>query len=226
MFNFDNNFKKQHTMKRITLMLSLFSAVAMLSSCEEYETVYTSDLDLVYTNYSPEYNFKSATTYSIPDSVVLVKDEDFDGTKEYSRYSVDIINAIKSNMSAYGWTLVPETSNPDVIILPSISSTVNVYYYYSWGYWGSYYPGYYPGWGWSYPGYYPGYYPTTTATTYSTGTLIMQMTNPKEAATSDNIPVVWLGVVNGLAEGSSVEIKSRLQNTIKQAFKQSTYLKK
>jgi hypothetical protein len=54
----------------------------------------------------------------------------------------------------------------------------------------------------------------------------MQMTNSKEASSSDNISVVWLGVVNGLAEGSSLEVKSRLNNTIKQSFAQSTYLKK
>jgi hypothetical protein len=213
-------------MRKFTFILTLFTATVLLSGCQDYETVYSSDLDLIYTNYSPEYNFKSATTYSIPDSVVLIKEEDFNGQKSYSRYSIDIINAIKSNMSAYGWTLVDETANPDVIILPSISSTVNVYYYYSWGYWGSYYPGYAPGWGWSYPGYYPGYYPTASATTYTSGTLVMQMTNSKEASSSDNISVVWLGVVNGLAEGSSLEVKSRLNNTIKQSFAQSTYLKK
>ena len=115
-----------------------------------------------------------------------------------------------------------KTDNPDVIILPSVSQTTNIYYYYSYSYWGSYYPGYPGGWGW----YYPGYYFPPMASSYKTGSMLIQMTDPSSAATSDVLPVAWTAVINGLAEGNTASIQARIQTTITQAFVQSPYLKK
>lgn len=211
--------------KRI-LLGALFGAVISLSSCYQYyeDSAEISDLDLVVTNYNKDFAFASKKTYAMPDSVILINSEEFDGTHEYANpsYSKTMLTAIKTNMANCGWTLVDKTASPDVIILPSVSQTTNIYYYYSYSYWGSYYPGYSGGWGW----YYPGYYYPPVASSYKTGSMLIQMTDPSGSATSDMLPVAWTAVINGLAEGNAGSITARIQTTIAQAFVQSPYLKK
>ena len=124
-------------------------------------------------------------------------------------------------MAAYGWTLVNKNANPDVILLPSASTQVTLYYWYDWAYWGWYYPGWYPGWGWYYPGYYP---PTISG--YRTGTILVQMVDAKPHAAGENIAVVWTAIFNGLAEGGTDNLLARITTGIGKAFTQSPYLKK
>lgn len=211
-------------MNRRILLGALFGAVIFLSGCYAYyeDSAEIQDLDLVATNYNKDFAFSSKKTYAMPDSVVLIDGEDYDGTTEYAKptYANAMLAAIKKGMAGYGWTLVDKTANPDVILLPSVSQTTNIYYYYSYSYWGSYYPGYPGGWGWYYPGY---YYPPVTSS-YKTGTMLIQMTDPSSAASSDVLPVAWTAVVNGLAEGNAASIQARIQTTIAQTFVQSPYL--
>lgn len=211
-------------MKTFRFVFPLICLLSFAGCYEQYDPVYTDDLDLVITNYSPTYDFKSKVKYAMPDSVVLIDGEDFDGSVSYAKplYANTILNAIKSNMAANGWQLVDKLASPDVIILPSVNQTTNVFYNYSYGYWGGYYPGYPGGWGW----YYPGYYYPPTVSSYKTGSLLIQMTDPSNAAQSDQLPVVWIGLVNGLLEGSTTNIQLRINTSVNQAFKQSSYLKK
>jgi hypothetical protein len=39
-----------------------------------------------------------------------------------------------------------------------------------------------------------------------------------------NVPIVWIGVINGLVEGSQASINARVLTDIDQAFTQSEYL--
>ncbi len=183
----------------------------------------------MYTNYDPGHDFKSQHTYSIPDSVIKItgdafEDPDGNGKPDFvaSSYSVAIISQIKQKMQENGWTLVDKNSNPNVVILAAAMTTTNIYYYYDWWYWGWYYPGWYPGWGWYYPG---GYYPPYV-TGYRSGSVFIQMANntPHPGA-GDNVTIVWSAILNGLAEGSSTSITSRIQTGINAAFTQSPYLK-
>jgi hypothetical protein len=108
-----------------------------------------------------------------------------------------------------------------LVIVPSgiISKNVSVYYWYP-------YPGY--GWGWGYPGYgwgYPGYYPPVPYySSYTTGTLRMEMFNPNDirVVKGDTInPVYWTAGINGILSSNTT---TRITSTIDQAFKQSPYL--
>jgi hypothetical protein len=213
-------------MNKRKLLGVLAGAIVLLSGCYQYydDAASVSDLDLVATNYQKDYNFAAKKTYSLPDSVVLISGEGFDGKNEYAKpaYADKMLKAIDQNMKNYGWRKVDESANPDVIILPSVSQTTNVYYYYSYSYWSWYYPGYSGGWGW----YYPGYYFPPVATSYKTGSMFIQMTDPSNEASSDQLPVVWTALVNGLAEGNTTEIQARITTTVNQAFTQSPYLRK
>ncbi len=214
-------------MKKINFILLLFVGFALAGCYPQYDPVYTEDLDLVLTNYDNKFNFGGIKTYALPDSVVKISGEEFNGKVEHANPAIasTILTSIRSNMNSNGWTEVDElaTPGPDVIILPSTTQNTNVYYYYNMGYWGGYYPGYYPGYGYGW--YYPMYYPPV-ATSYKTGSLLMQMTYPTDTAVNGRITVLWTGLVNGLLEGTNAEIQVRVKNTINQAFKQSPYLKK
>lgn len=200
----------------------------LLWGCYPKGAEYTDELDLVYTNYASGFNFTALKTYDIPDSVVkitgdVISDPDGNGKPSFLPASSAkvILDQVKQNMSSYGWTLVDKRNNPDVTILVSTMTTTNIYYYYDWWYYGWYYPGYYPGWGWYYPGYYPPY-----VTGYRSGSVFMQMVdNTSKPWTSDNAPVVWACILNGLAEGGTSNIAARTQINIDQAFVQSPYLK-
>ena len=197
-----------------------------LSGCYPSGADYIEELDLVYTNYDGQADFASRHTYAIPDSVIKIDgdqylDPDGDGKPNFvtGGYATTMLARINANMDAYGWQRVDKNANPDVILLVASITTTNIYWYYDWGYWGWWYPGGGYG-GWYYP-YYPPY-----ATSYRTGSIFIQMVDHKAATPAgENVPVLWSGIVNGLAEGSSTSINSRIQTTINQAFAQSTYLK-
>lgn len=194
----------------------------LLAGCYPEQPEYINEYDLVYTNYAPEFDFQAPNTYALPDSVVILGTGDPENgelpTMVDPFFGNRILAQIRANMSAYGWSEVSDPDSADVVLLPSAVKTLNIdaYYYYG-GYWGWYYP--YWGYGWYYPGYFPTY------TSYTTGSLILQMNVPKDVSPAENVPVVWVGVINGLLEGSDASIADRITANIDQAFKQSEHLK-
>lgn len=197
-----------------------------LSGCYPEGAEYVEELDLVLTNYDDTYDFSSKTTYAMPDSIIKItgdvfNDPDGNGKPQMvsPTFSVPLLQQIDENMAASGWQKVSKTSNPDVILLVSGIQTTNLYYYYDWWYWGWWYPGWYPGWGWYYP-YVPVY-----VDGYRSGSLFIQMIDAKAVPQTENVPVVWSGIFNGMLEGSNAEIIARVQTAIDKAFAQSPYLK-
>ena len=51
--------------------------VMILGGCSPKGAEYYEELDLVYTNYSPNFDFVPKKTYAIPDSVIKITGEDF-----------------------------------------------------------------------------------------------------------------------------------------------------
>ena len=194
---------------------------ALLTGCYPEGPEYIEEYDLVYTDHSPTYDFTAQRTYSLPDSVVKVTGDLDEGEAPdmvKPVYGNEILQRIRDNMNTYGWTEVAEVDSPDVVLLPSVITSTTVTVWYPSYYWGWYYP-WYGGW------YYPGYYPPTVSS-YTTGSLIIQMVDADEVSATDALPVNWLAVVNGLMEGSTASIISRIDQTVDQAFTQSEYLKK
>ena len=212
---------------KLTRLLGILSLI-LISGCYPKGAEFIDDLDLVYTNYSSNFDFNSKQTYAIPDSVIKITGDIFsdpDGDHKPSFLSASsaavILDQINQNMTNAGWSRVNKNNNPDVILLVSSITTTNIYYYYDWWYWGWYYPGFYPGWGWYYPGYYPPY-----VTGYRSGSVLVQMVDAKATAAGvESVPVVWTCILNGLAEGGTSSIAPRVQKGIDKAFAQSPYLK-
>lgn len=202
-----------------TFVLAIASAL-LFAGCYPDGPEYIDEYDLVYTNYSPTYDFKAQTTYALPDSVVLITGNLEEGEAPEmvnTVYANEILSKIRQNMNDYGWTEVDEADDPDVTILPSAVSSTTVSVWYPSYYWGWYYP--YWGYGWYYPGYYP-----PTISSYTTGSIFLQMIDRGEISGSENMPVEWVCIVNGLLEGSTSGLITRIDRSIDQAFAQSTYL--
>ena len=217
-------------MKKAFIKFAFVAGIAVaMTACYPGGLETTSDTDLVYTNYAPEYNFAGVKTYHVADSIQHIVDEGDDINYSYDNL---IISEIKSNLDALGWTefdttLFPE-QNPDISVVTTIfvTTTYNIYTYPWYPYWG---------WGWykstgntdyyDYGWYYP-WYGTTYVTSYTTGTVAMLMFDPSKADTTNKlINLSWAGILNGLAGTGGSETKTRLSRGIDQAFTQSPYLK-
>ncbi|CAD5265561.1 MULTISPECIES: DUF4136 domain-containing protein [unclassified Imperialibacter] len=211
---------------KLMSLVAMFAFIAM-QGCYPDGPDYVDELDIVYTNYDASFDFGSVNTYSLPDEVVEVNSSDFSSrngsdTPEFvdEEYSTLILDVIRENMTNLGWTEVDKEDSPDMIILPSVSKTTYLYYYYDWYYWNWWYPGGYVGRGW----YYPGYYLPAYRSGFRSGILFIQMTDAKNSSVDNGVPVPWSVVINGLLQGSPSYFSSRLHKAIDQAFEQSPYL--
>ena len=190
----------------------LYLGIALvMASCYPGGTEYYEDTDVVYTDYDPEYNFASKSAYSIPDKIVKLTGKDLEGEEpEFVQepYNTQMLNQMRTNMEALGWTVVEDPANADLILFPAVWTNTTVYYWYD--YWCWYYPYYCGGWGWGYP----------TVSSYTTGTLLMTLISDGE----DHVThaQVWTGGLNGLLSGAYNT--SRVTRAIDQAFTQSPYL--
>ena len=187
------------------------SIVVLLGSCYPGGTEYYEYTDVVYTNYDDQFEFQGKSLYSIPNKIVKITGELAAGEEpEYVQepFNTQMLNQIKSNMTALGWTTTEDPANADLTMFPAVWTNTTIYYWYD--YWCWYYP-YYCGWGWGYP----------SVSSYTTGTLLMTLVADGE----DYIDParVWTGAANGLLSGAYNT--SRVNKAIDQAFIQSPFLK-
>jgi hypothetical protein len=204
-------------MKKRTFQIALLLGGLLLWGCYPDGPDYTEDLDLVVSHHNPDYDFVAQTTYAMPAKIVKITGNIADGeTPEYipDAVATQILNRISQNMEALGWQKVGVNSNPDVFLFPASWETTTVVYWYDYWYW--WYGGYYPGWG-------GGYYPPVYYDSYTTGTLIMMITDPAEVGGNGNPIPQWTGAINGLLTNKFDA--NRVMPLIDQAFDQSSYLK-
>lgn len=206
---------------KILRFLSFAALAFLLTQCYPEGPVYTEDLDVVYTNYDPEYNFGEKLTFAMPDKIMKIDDDLMNGTGiNYVKdiYASVMLDRIQQNLIANGWTQRKIDENPDVLIAPAAFELTTYYSNDYWGYWDWWYDGYYPDGGW--------YYPYPVVSSYSTGSLIVMMVDPNDLTASDRPRVAWTFAVNGLLQGSTDQFNARTAKGINQAFTQSEYLKK
>ena len=216
----------------LSLVLVFPLGIALLDGCYPNDSIAVSETDVVMTAYLKTVNFKTLKTYYMSDTVYPVRDD----TSDHALIENNdlIIQTIAGNMEAYGYVRVGDTVEeaPDVRISAAAIAVKNV----SVGWWYPYYPGW--GWGWYkssrgtdywYPGY-PGYYPpgywggVPYYSSYTTGTLLMEMANPLdyEIVDGDTVtPIYWAGAINGVLSNSSSSDASRITKGINKAFELS-----
>ncbi len=202
----------------------LFAGLLIISSCTKYPP--TSDRLLedlaILTQVDVKTNFGLYKTFSIADAIPYIKDNDSGYVPNPNAQAV--LDRIILNMTQRGFTQVAHTANPDLGINAAVVevTTTVVYNYYPGWYWG--YPGYYPPDWYGYPGYgyYYNYYPVYY-TSYSSGTLIIDMVNFKDLTPDNKIPVCWNAFIRALLTGSHTI--SDINTAIDQAFAQSSSIK-
>jgi len=190
-------------------VLFLFAIIVLMVSCYPGGAEYYDEMDIVYSEYDENFDFKSQGTYAMPDTIVKITGNLLTGEKPEivdKKYAEPMLKRINDNMKALGWTKVTDPTSADVVIFPAAWTNTTVYYWYD--YWCWYY--YYCGWGYYYP----------TVSSYTTGTFVMTMI-PK-VQESIQPTGVWVSAINGLLSGA-YDV-TRVTNCIDQAFEQSPYL--
>lgn len=201
--------------RRISFTLSIIGLL-LLWGCYPGGPDYAEEMDIVLTKHNDEYDFVAKGTYAMPDRIVMITGDIMEGENPTFLPDVTaqkILARIDDNMKAYGWTKVAVSASPDLLLTPAAWETTTVYYWYDYWYW--WYGGYYPYWGYGYP---PVYY-----SSYTTGTVLMNLEDPKEL-TGEGIPVKqWTGAINGIL--TSAYNATRVNAAIDKAFSISPYLK-
>ena len=201
---------------RNTMAIAALAVTFGVSSCRKDAVSQLSDEEsrIYITNRDSAVNFQSYKTYSISDSVLVV--DGSNAGKQQNNTDIAFVTAFKAEMQARGYSLVNKDAAPDLGIQISRiirTSTGLVSYPDYWGYWDSYY--------WGFPGY--GYgNPYWGVATYQIreGMLSFDMVDLKHAASSNQLKVVW----NGMIRGSGIFNANTAASQVQQLFGQSTYL--
>lgn len=189
------------------LSLVLLGTLLFFSACYPNQNSSPEDWDISVTFKNPNFDFGNIVSYALVDSVAhgdaKTPDKTFDKT---------ILDAVENNLGKLGWTSAP-IEEADVVIFCSAANT-NVYSYwvdYWYPYWDIYYPGYYIYYPWSYGG---------VTYDYTEGTVCIQM-NYTEADDTGKVPVLWVGIIDGVLNDSNKDIKARIQSGVNQCFEDS-----
>jgi hypothetical protein len=182
----------------------------------------TSELSVnfvVQTAKEPNADFSSYKTYYISDTVAKIT-TDRNDSLWVGNDAKQLVDAVKSNMNARGYTFVATShSSTDLglglTVLKDLNITV-MYPGYWWGYWGGCY--------WGYCGY-PPYYPYYGPVVYSvpTGTIVLDMIDLKNASANEKLYVPWSSVMSGGLGYTSDDLQLGV-DAINQAFTQSPYI--
>lgn len=169
----------------------------------------TSNYDAVITTFDTSANFH-ATSFFLRDTVVhLVPPSERDDITRL--YDSQIIDQVRQNMVAAGYTSLSDTVGADLQVGIAASTTDYTGYY--WNYWCD--------WWWGYYGcYYPPYWSTYT---YTIGTLLVSIGDRREVGAGGKRALIWVGLGNGVAGTGSTA--KRLTDAVDQMFAQSPYIK-
>ncbi len=208
------------------LLTNLFLSILFLGiyGCYPKGPEYIQELDLVLTQYAPDYDFGAQNTYFMPDSISWqTNDRNFVPDESFER---EVLKQIESQMNARGYTRLDSIAdttdlqnpnNPDMVMI-----VTGIYSENTGGGWvpvgGCWW---YPCWGWG--GWYGGWVPYTYS--FTTGTVVMDLGDFREGdEITRTFPLSWEGLMNGLAGSSSSSNQDRIESGINQAFLQSPYL--
>lgn len=204
-------------MKRLLLFLAL---ITLLTNCRK-----TPDFDelsaefIVSTSQDVNANFSAYKTYYLSDTIRYIGGVGDDSILVGPK-AQPLIDAVNSNLATRGYTLVGRNNSPDLGLTLTAIKDINIVI--------SGYPGWWdPYWGYCYWYYwcYPYYYPWTAVYSYTTGTVILNMYDLKNANHDEQIKALWNITALG-ALGSSTDTKTQQAvNALNQGFVQSPYVK-
>lgn len=201
-------------------MMAVTGAMAVSSCTKDPMNNLTEEESRIYiTNRDSTANFSNYKTYSIPDSVSVIDNNQFAG-QQTTAPDLQALASVRAALESRGYVRVGHTQSPDIGVNVSRlyntnTSVVDLYDY--WNGYGGYYDPYY----WGYGGY--GYgYPSAYALVQNTEAMLsVDVLDLKNAATNGRINVIW----NGLIRGSGVFGSNAISTGVQALFDQSPYLK-
>lgn len=210
-------------MNRIKTMLGIIAIGGVsMSSCKKLPPVGNlSDNFVVETRYDTAVRFENYNTFAIRDTIAVATENPKDSLW-YDSNAQSIITEVIKNMQAKGYKNVGLSEHPDLGI--QLIGVRNVYLY-----------GISPGYWWGYPGYvgpcywghcndYPYWYPYWYSYSVSTGTLVVEMADLKNAEKDKKVEIVWSALGSGQIGDSKTFALDQCIRTVDQAFAQSSYL--
>jgi len=203
-------------MKRIFLKASLALTLINYGCIKEPDYDKLSANLVVATISDSVAKFASYKTYYISDSVAVINSTIVDTVLKNAN-AQKLVDAVKQNMNARGYTFKAKAGVPDLGLMLGIAKNTYVGVVYS-GWWDAYY-GWWDPWYWGW--YYPYYYPYSTYYSVTTGSLIMTMADLKNAQTNQSLRVVWTGFGAGAIGDNLATNVDRGVQAINQAFEQS-----
>jgi len=207
------------TMKRSKMTFLWAAGLSLLVSmwaCHPGGPEDITETDVVMTFYDDQFNFNAVQTYAMPNNVFEREgsedvDHSFDGL---------ILSDVARNMAQLGFVREnnPQQNGADSAIIVSIArrttTLVGTGWWPGWGGW----------WGWWGPGW-GGWYPYPIVTSFTTGTVFIEMYDPNDRDDDNQtVPVRWVAVANGLVGTTQTATAERITRAIDQAFAQSPYL--
>jgi hypothetical protein len=208
-------------MKRLLLPFGVLLMVIQEGCLKSPDFEQLSSEFVVATKTDSSRTFSSYRTYYISDTVAYHSDVVSDSVINNAS-SKQLVDAVKQNMNALGYTFVAKGAKPDLGINMGVlkNTTVSVVYG---GWWDSWY-GWWDPWYWG--GYYPYYYPWAYAYSITTGSVIITLVDVKNAQADQNLRVVWLSVMGGAVGDNLNNNVQRGVTAINQSFAQSPLLKR
>lgn len=200
---------------KIRISLLLFTVSLLLFwGCYPQGPDYAEEMDIVVARHNEDYDFSAKLTYSMPNRIVKITGNVIEG--EDPEFIPDataqlILAQIASNMTKLGYQRVDVSEGPDLLLAPAAWETTTIFYWYDYWYW--WWGGYYPGWP---------YYPPVYYSSYTTGTLLMNLIDPDELGSNGNPILQWSGAINGILTKSYNA--TRVNNLIDKVFTISPYL--
>jgi hypothetical protein len=198
-----------------TKLLTIIAlGMLVLTSCTKYPPDTERILEdlAVFTLVDQTANFHDYSTFAINPSVTYIDGNDT--TVLNNANTTALLDRISADMVKQGYTQVEVTANPDlgfqVTVIKSTTTTV-------------YYPYYPPYWGYPYYGYGYPYYPTYISS-YSTGSVVIDLADFKSGPTANKFMVVWNVFIRGLI--TDTHTQNDVLNCVDQAFEQTPSISK
>jgi hypothetical protein len=207
-------------MKRKVLQAVVTLAFLQYGCLKEPEYEQLSSNFVVATNTDSSAVFSAYKTYYISDSIAIINSNSTDTTLKNDNTKL-LVDAVKQNMTARGFTFVPKGGRPDLGLMLGVAKNSYVGVIYS-GWW-DYYAGWWDPWYWGW--YYPYYYPWATYYSVTTGTVVITMADLKNAPANQVLRILWTGFAGGAVGDNLSSNVQRGVDAINQAFAQSPLVK-
>jgi hypothetical protein len=202
-------------------ILAMFAILLLMSCRKEPDFSELSSQFLVGTNRDQQADFSSFKTYYISDTVLYVGGEKDDSTLP-AEFAQQLVKVVKDTMAARGYSLAARgdaTNHPDLGLTLSVVKNITVVIESYPGWWGGWYGGCY----WYYC--YPYYYPWTAVYSYTTGSVLLNMYDIKNAAKEEEIKALWnVSALGALGSSASSNIQYGVE-ALQQGFAQSPYVR-